>query len=322
VRGLHTRAHRDAVRELVRAELISFVYLQETKMDAFSDFDIMQLLGSGFEYSYLPAAQTRGGVLLAWRSSSWTVSCSSVRRFSVSAKVKPAAGGAEWWLSSVYGPSRDEEKPDFLNELNDLRLSHAGPWLLCGDFNMIYRTMDKNNNRVDRRRMGQFRRFLSVASLKEIHLQERLFTWSNERDHPTMEKLDRFFVMAEWEVMHQNFELHSLASLCSDHAPLILGLDMSLTDAKRFMFQSSWPKFSGFREVVAAAWRCPLRRATPFKRLDWCLRNTVRALQSWSAKSIGSIRLQLEIAKEILHRLRLLEITESCLRRRKSYANL
>jgi hypothetical protein len=65
VRGLHARAHHDAVRELVRAELISFVCLQETRMDAFSDFDIMQLLGSGFEYSYLLAAQTRGGVLLA-----------------------------------------------------------------------------------------------------------------------------------------------------------------------------------------------------------------------------------------------------------------
>jgi endonuclease/exonuclease/phosphatase family metal-dependent hydrolase len=105
-------------------------------------------------------------------------------------------------------------------------------------FNMIYRTMDKNNNRLDKRHMGQFRRFLSVASLKEIHLQGRLFTWNNERDHPTLEKIDMFFVTAEWEAMHQNFEFHSLASLCSDHAPLILGLDMSLTDAKRFMFQS------------------------------------------------------------------------------------
>jgi endonuclease/exonuclease/phosphatase family metal-dependent hydrolase len=66
----------------------------------------------------------------------------------------------------------------------------------------------------------------------------RLFTWSNERDHPMLKKIDRFFVTAEWEVMHQNFKLHSLASLCSDHAPLILGLDMSLTGAKRFMFQS------------------------------------------------------------------------------------
>jgi endonuclease/exonuclease/phosphatase family metal-dependent hydrolase len=168
--------------------------------------------------------------------------------------VKPTAGGAEWWLSSVYGPSRDEEKHDFLDELNHLRLSHASPWLLCGDFNMIYRTMDKNNNRLDKRRMCQFRRFLSVASLKEIHLQGRLFTWSNERDHPTLEKIDRFFVTAEWEAMHHNFEFHSLPSLCSDHAPLILGLDMSLTDAKRFMFQSFWPKFLGFQEVVAAAW--------------------------------------------------------------------
>jgi exonuclease III len=184
VRGLHARSHRNTVRELDRAELILFVCLQETKMDVISNFDIMQLLGPSFEYTYLPAAQTRGGVLLAWRSSSCIVSCSSVHHFSILAKVKSVAGGVEWWLSSVYEPSRDEEKPKFLDEHNDMRLSHASPWLLCRDFNMIYCVRDNNNDHLDRRHMGHFRRFLSIALLKEIHLQGSPFTWSNEWDHP------------------------------------------------------------------------------------------------------------------------------------------
>jgi hypothetical protein len=41
---------------------------------------------------------------------------------------------------------------------------------------MIYRAEDKNNDCLDRRRMGQFRRFLEEAPLKEIHLQGRLFS--------------------------------------------------------------------------------------------------------------------------------------------------
>jgi hypothetical protein len=41
---------------------------------------------------------------------------------------------------------------------------------------MIYLAMDKNNDHMDRRRMGQFRRLLNEASLKEIHLEGRLFT--------------------------------------------------------------------------------------------------------------------------------------------------
>jgi hypothetical protein len=33
---------------------------------------------------------------------------------------------------------------------------------------MIYRVEDKNNDRLDRRHMGQFSHLLSVATLKEI----------------------------------------------------------------------------------------------------------------------------------------------------------
>jgi hypothetical protein len=37
--------------------------------------------------------------------------------------------------------------------------------------------------------MGQFRRFLNKAALKEVHLNRRLYTWSNEREHPTLREL-------------------------------------------------------------------------------------------------------------------------------------
>jgi hypothetical protein len=41
--------------------------------------------------------------------------------------------------------------------------------------------------------MARFRRTLSALELKELYLNGRRFTWSNEREHPTLEKLDRVF---------------------------------------------------------------------------------------------------------------------------------
>lgn len=84
-----------------------------------------------------------------------------------------------------------------MQELHELRAVRSGPWLLNGDFNLIYCAQDKNNNRLNRHLMGQFRRFLNEAELDEIHLTGRLYTWSNERSHPTLEKIDRFFVSAD-----------------------------------------------------------------------------------------------------------------------------
>lgn len=103
--------------------------------------------------------------------------------------------------------------------------------------------------------------------------------------------------------MFPNCDLHSLASLCSDHAPLLLRTDNSFAYKKCFHFCSMWTRFPGFLDVVCRAWQCPLRDADPFKRLDWLLRNTDRRLQSWSSRFVGSVRMQLEIAKEVVHRL-------------------
>jgi hypothetical protein len=99
----------------------------------------------------------------------------SLQRFSVSLYVKQASGAPEWWLTTVYRLASDEDKPAFLDEHRDLSQVRHGPWMLCGDFNMIYHAQDKNNDRLDRR-MGQFRRFLNGVALKKLHLEGRLFT--------------------------------------------------------------------------------------------------------------------------------------------------
>jgi endonuclease/exonuclease/phosphatase family metal-dependent hydrolase len=49
----------------------------------------------------------------------------------------------------VYVPHQEQEKAAFLQELRSIRSSHVGPWLLCGDFNFIYKAQDKNNQRLN-----------------------------------------------------------------------------------------------------------------------------------------------------------------------------
>jgi exonuclease III len=65
VRGLNSSAHHDVVHDLVTTEKLSIVCLQETKLSVCSDFDVIQILGHGFDYFCLPAIHTRGGILLA-----------------------------------------------------------------------------------------------------------------------------------------------------------------------------------------------------------------------------------------------------------------
>jgi hypothetical protein len=134
----------------------------------------------------------------------------------------PDRGG---WLTTIYGPARDYDKPGFLAELHALCMIRTGAWLLTSDFNLIYRATDKNNTNLNQRRMGQFIRFLTKAALKVLHLNGCLFTWSNEHEHLTLESINRAFVSADWDTLRPHHDLQSLSTLCSNHAPLLLSTD-------------------------------------------------------------------------------------------------
>lgn len=56
-----------------------------------------------------------------------------------------------------------------------MRAICPGPWMLAGDFNMIYCSEDKNNENVNWTMMGRFHRFVNDLELKEIPLQKTLY---------------------------------------------------------------------------------------------------------------------------------------------------
>jgi hypothetical protein len=175
------------------------VCLQEFKAESLSISMNIDITRIDFDYAHLPAAGVAGGAVVAWRCDLRGASPPTIRRFSITLRLTPLNGlGKLWWLTNVYGPTNHTEKGDFLQELRDTRSVIHGPWLLCCDFNMIYQACDKNNGRLHLGLMRSFRRVLDDLHLDELHLSGRLFTWSNHRDSPTLERLDRVFASMEW----------------------------------------------------------------------------------------------------------------------------
>lgn len=64
-----------------------------------------------------------------------------VSKYSGSASVfvllKFKHDGLEYLFSSVYGPGDDPIKLNFRKEIRDIRTNFVGPWVLCGDFNIV-----------------------------------------------------------------------------------------------------------------------------------------------------------------------------------------
>jgi hypothetical protein len=101
--------------------------------------------------------------------------------------------------------------------------------------------------------MEKFRRALDECELMEIALQNRRYTWSNERENPTLVRLDRVFCNPRCEVAFPNFALNALATGASYHCPLFLTRQDQAARKAVFKFENHWLKIDGFREVVMAA---------------------------------------------------------------------
>ena len=136
VRGLNDCARRSVVREFLLQHRASVVCLQETKLSQICNALANDILGSMYDYDYVPAVNTAGGILLGWHRDCWEVLGLSKGVHSLSACLTPVGPMASWWITVVYGPQLFIDKVGFLAELLRCKDSCLGPWLICGEHDL------------------------------------------------------------------------------------------------------------------------------------------------------------------------------------------
>lgn len=286
VRGLNNPARRRVVSDLVRDTRATIVTLQETKLEVIDKDLVVQALGHRFadNFVFLPATNTRGGILTAVDESYFRILQMERGLHFVTARVSDTLGATDWFLTAVYGPQGDLDKLHFLGESHWLQHLVSDKWLLIGDFNMILQASDKSNDNLNRRLMGAFRDVIEDLSLKELSLRGRKFTWSNDR---TQTRIDRAFCSVAWDLMLPGVYLQALSSHVSDHCPLVIAGSGTVPKFKVFRFEVFWPKLSGYQEVVATAWSRDISVTNPLLRLHIKLQRTSASLRSWARSLVG-----------------------------------
>jgi hypothetical protein len=146
-----------------------------------------KVLGQHFnDYKHLPANSIREGIMLGWHADFIEACDLLLRQFLLSMTVHPTWEASPLLITMVNGPSEDAEESKFLDELLSITPSTPMQWLVLGHFNLIYEAWDKNNMNLNRQLMGQFQHTLDRWELFEFALQNRWYTWSNERVQLTL----------------------------------------------------------------------------------------------------------------------------------------
>jgi hypothetical protein len=73
-----------------------------------------------------------------------------------------------------------------------------------------------------------------------------LFMWSNEREVPTMTRIDQALVSVDWDLMFPDAMLQALSTSISYHVPLHLALSNGPRPKQQFKFKVLWANLSGF----------------------------------------------------------------------------
>jgi hypothetical protein len=124
---------------------ISMVCFQETKLAVVDVAIVSETLGPEFDgFVFLPADETRGGILIAWKKAHLEVNLCNLGEFSISAEVRSLEDNKRWLVTSVYGPQLRADKLRFLDEIALFGASVQLPWIINGDFNLVCSAEEKS----------------------------------------------------------------------------------------------------------------------------------------------------------------------------------
>ena len=255
VRGLGSSPKCNDIRDAISFSSPHIVCLQETKIR-----DLPPLRHPPFLPSYLdahmaiPAVGSRGGLITAWNTNLFKQQSYIARQYSLTISLASTSSELSFSLTNVYAPADHAFIYAFLHELRDLSSNVTGAWLLIGDFNLLRATSDKNNTLFSQTLADSFNACINSLALLELPLLDRLFTWSNKRQIPTLARLDHALFNTEFSSMFPNSMLTSRIRSTSDHVPLLATLTTDIPKPNIFRFENAWLKHPLFLATTLPAW--------------------------------------------------------------------
>jgi exonuclease III len=157
--------------------------------------------------------------------------------------------------TNVYGPTQNNLKAQFLNEIRTIACLHDLTWIILGDFNIIRNPNDSSSTNPNTHSMIPFNDLISDLDLQKKQLNGRSFTWSNMRRNPTLSKLDRIFLSNHRSSLTNLIPyLSDVPTATSDHVPITLKFhDQNRQRHRAFFFERHWLQFSEALDIVHTA---------------------------------------------------------------------
>ncbi|XP_019263812.1 PREDICTED: uncharacterized protein LOC109241529 [Nicotiana attenuata] len=206
-------------------------------------------------------------------------------------------------LTLVYAKCDATERIELWDSLYYIAADMTVPWLVGGDFNVIWDEEEKFGGLpVHINEIDDFRHCINTCNLSDLGFKGSIFTWWNGRaeEDCIFKRLDRCVANAEFQQTFLGIEVQHLPKTGSDHSPLQLKCDIENPPVKKsFRFLNFWVEHETFKEVVKDNWKADFS-ANPFVLFNHKLKKIKKALSVWSRGTFGDIFQKIASLEEVV----------------------
>ncbi|XP_019257605.1 PREDICTED: uncharacterized protein LOC109235806 [Nicotiana attenuata] len=206
-------------------------------------------------------------------------------------------------VTFVYARCDAIERIELWDSMYYLARDMTLPWLVAGDFNVIWDEEEKFGGLpISMNEVNDFRHCVNTCNLSDLGFKGSIFTWWNGRaeDDCIFKRLDRCLANIEFQQMLPTIEVEHLSKIGSDHSPMLLTCSSDAIPIKKtFRFLKFLTKHPSFKDVVKENWEVDFS-GDPFILFNHKLKKLKKALSIWSRATYGDIFQKIASLEEVV----------------------
>lgn len=177
VRGLNDPEKWNLIRNKIDESSCSILCFQETKKENIDAIFLRNFAPRRFDsFDFCPSDGASGGILVAWNSQFFTAVTVDKQSFALSLTATSAHNQATWSVTSVYGPTREPARTNFISWLYGLDVDPDSHHLILGDFNFYRSSINRNRPGDSFTDAALFNDVINHLGLIELPLKGRSYT--------------------------------------------------------------------------------------------------------------------------------------------------